>query len=63
MDKLRLYVSGQNLLTLTNYSGIDPEVAGMINSDTGEIDALTQGVDRTIYPMTKSYVVGIQVTF
>ena len=63
VNKLRLYVSGQNLLTLTNYSGIDPEVAGMIDSDTNEVDALTRGVDRTIYPMTKSYVAGIQITF
>lgn len=63
MSKLRLYVSGQNLLTFTDYSGIDPEVAGVINSNTGEVDALTRGVDRTIYPMTKSYVFGLQVTF
>ena len=26
MDKLRLYVSGENLLTLTNYPGLDPEM-------------------------------------
>ncbi|RUT79694.1 SusC/RagA family TonB-linked outer membrane protein [Ancylomarina longa] len=62
MNKLRLYVSGQNLFTITDYSGIDPEVAGMINS-SGQVDALSQGVDRTIYPMTKSYVFGLQVTF
>ena len=63
LAKMRLYASGQNLLTLTDYSGIDPEVAGVLNSSTGEIDALTRGVDRTIYPMTKSYVFGLQVTF
>ncbi len=63
LSKMRLYASGQNLLTLTDYTGIDPEVAGVMNSKTGEIDALTRGVDRTIYPMTKSYVFGLQVTF
>jgi len=63
LSKMRLYASGQNLLTLTDYTGIDPEVAGVMNSNTGEIDALTRGVDRTIYPMTKSYVFGLQVTF
>ena len=31
MDKLRLYVSGENLLTLTNYPGLDPEMGTSVN--------------------------------
>lgn len=55
IEKLRLYISGDNLLTWTKYSGIDPEFAssGVLNT----------GVDNLIYPFTKSYTVGIQITF
>ncbi|MBE9488255.1 MAG: TonB-dependent receptor [Bacteroidetes bacterium] len=55
IDKVRFYVSGENLFTWTNYSGIDPEFSR---------SSLTNaGVDRLIYPFTKSYVFGVQVTF
>ena len=54
IDKCRLYVSGENLLTWTNYSGIDPEFSS---------DILDTGVDVFIFPFTRSYVVGLQVTF
>jgi TonB-linked SusC/RagA family outer membrane protein len=49
----KVYFSGQNLLTLTNYSWWDPE----INSG-GE-----QGLDHYRYPTAKTYSVGIKVTF
>lgn len=40
IDKCRLYVSGENLLTWTNYSGIDPEFSS---------DILDTGVDVFIF--------------
>ena len=55
IDKLRVYVSGENLFTITNYSGIDPEFS------TEKI--LNTGVDKEIYPFTRSYIVGLQLTF
>lgn len=55
IDKLRLYVSGENLFTITSYSGIDPEFS------TAKI--LDTGVDKEIYPFTRSYIVGLQLTF
>ncbi|PCH77456.1 MAG: SusC/RagA family TonB-linked outer membrane protein [Flavobacteriaceae bacterium] len=54
IDKVRLYVSGQNLFTITNYPGLDPEVAGSI---------LTYGVDRVLYPKYKSFIMGVQLQF
>lgn len=54
IQKCRFYLSGENLLTWTNYSGIDPEFSSSI---------LNTGIDRFIYPFTRSYVAGIQVTF
>lgn len=54
IEKIRFYVSGENLLTWTNYSGIDPEFSRSLTNT---------GVDQLIYPFTKSYVFGLQVTF
>lgn len=55
VDKLRFYVSGENLFTVTSYSGIDPEFS--------RASVLNAGVDRHIYPFTLSYTVGVQLTF
>ena len=52
----RVYVSGQNLLTVTNYSGVDPEV-GYRSSN------VNLGLDYDSYPNTKAYTVGINLTF
>ncbi len=57
MEKLRLYVNAQNLLTFTNYSGLDPEI-GMRG-----YDALDIGVDRGFYPQARMFSVGINATF
>lgn len=51
----RIYVSTQNLLTLTNYSGFDPD----ISSDTGNQNF---GNDRASYPLPKSVTFGIDLT-
>lgn len=54
VDRLRLYVTGQNLFTATSYDGLDPEVGGSV---------LSQGIDRTLYPKYKSVIVGLQLKF
>jgi TonB-linked SusC/RagA family outer membrane protein len=51
----RLYVSGVNLITLTNYTGYDPEAR------TG-VDTFG-GIDLASYPAQKTYTVGLNVTF
>lgn len=53
----RIYVSGNNLITFTKYSGYDPEV------NTAGQNNLNLGVDNSGYPGAKSYLVGLQVTF
>jgi len=57
MQQLRLYVSAYNLFTLTNYTGYDPEV------DTRRSTPLTPGVDYSSYPKSRSYNVGLNLTF
>jgi hypothetical protein len=53
----RLYVSGNNLFTVTKYSGYDPEVNTFAGSNT------QIGVDNLVYPQSRSILGGIQVTF
>lgn len=54
LSKARFFVTGQNLFTITNYSGLDPEVGGSI---------LSRGVDRNLYPKYKSIIAGVQLAF
>lgn len=54
---IRLYVSANNLFTITNYSGYDPEVNTYAGSNT------VIGVDNFVYPQSRSFLGGIQVTF
>ena len=54
----KVYVSGQNLLTITNYKGADPEV----NSQGGN-NNLRAGEDFTAFPAYKIFTFGAQINF
>jgi TonB-linked SusC/RagA family outer membrane protein len=54
---LRVFATVNNLATITNYTGFDPEV------NTRRSDPLTPGVDFAGYPRTKTWVLGLNVTF
>ncbi|MDD2527417.1 MAG: TonB-dependent receptor [Lentimicrobiaceae bacterium] len=54
---LSVYVTGQNLLTFTKYSGFDPEVNAYGNS------AVEVGIDYGTYPQSRTIVFGINVEF
>lgn len=61
MQKTRLYVSGTNLLTLTKYSGLDPEMTVSDNSkNEGDRAA---GIDWGTYPSAMTVMLGIDITF
>ncbi|QCW99541.1 TonB-dependent receptor [Aggregatimonas sangjinii] len=57
LDNINLYVSAQNILTITDYSGFDPEVNSFSGND------LRQGVDLAAYPASKTFTVGLNVRF
>ena len=57
LSKLQAYVTGQNLLTFTNYKGYDPEVNAYGS------DAVAQGVDYGTYPQSKAVIFGLNVEF
>jgi len=56
VSKARFYVTGQNLLLLTNYSGMDPEL-GYINNN------LQLNVDYAQYPQARTWTIGTTITF
>jgi hypothetical protein len=56
IEKFRIYLSGQNLFTLTNYTGYNPDVSYR--------DGNTSiGLDYGTYPTTKSVTLGVNVSF
>lgn len=52
LQKLRLYVTAENLFTLTKYSGFDPEIGGNVF-----------GIDRGYYPQSRSFLFGANLQF
>ena len=57
LEKLKLYATGENLFTITDYSGFDPEVNAFGASNTA------RGVDYGTYPQTRNLILGLNVTF
>ncbi|BAX78445.1 SusC/RagA family TonB-linked outer membrane protein [Labilibaculum antarcticum] len=58
ISNLRLYGSVTNLLTITDYSGLDPEASSSnINSDS------QAGIDAFSYPLVRTFSAGLKVTF
>lgn len=55
--QLRIYVSAQNLATITKYTGLDPEVNFYDNDNT------KQGIDYGSYPAVRTFLAGLNVTF
>ena len=53
-QRIRVYVSAQNLATITKYTGFDPELGNQGNS---------LGVDRGIYPQARVFLAGINIGF
>ncbi len=62
LSKVRFYVSADNLLTLTGYNGIDPEVS---TSDLGTSGVLNgPGIDMcNVYPRARTFLLGVNVNF
>lgn len=61
ISHLKVYVSSQNLFTLTKYNGFDPEVGNKNQNTSG--GNLTNGVDFGQYPAARSFQFGVQASF
>ncbi|MHA4739420.1 SusC/RagA family TonB-linked outer membrane protein [Dyadobacter sp. MSC1_007] len=62
ITKARIYVSATNLLTLTKYSGLDPEI-GVNGSSTATGTQLINGIDYGMYPQPRTLQVGLSFGF
>lgn len=51
-DRIRFYLTGENLYTITKYTGYDPEIGGQVF-----------GVDRGVYPQARTFMFGANVQF
>ncbi len=51
-NKVRFYLSAENLFTMTKYTGYDPEIGGGVF-----------GIDKGVYPQARSLMLGVQLNF
>jgi TonB-dependent starch-binding outer membrane protein SusC len=64
LNATRVYVQGENLFTITGYEGLDPALpAADINGAAGDIRDQYRGVDRGVYPSSKTFSIGITTSF
>lgn len=54
INKFRVYLSAENLFTLTSYHGMDPEIAS---------GGTSLGIDKGVYPQARTFSAGINLTF
>ena len=57
-QKVRLFMSGTNIFTITKYTGYDPEVAAFAQRGDATI-----GVDLSVYPPARTLTLGVDLTF
>lgn len=55
IDKLRIYLSGNNLFTITDYTGYDPSA--------GSGAPIGNGIDKGFYPVAATYLLGVNLNF
>jgi TonB-linked SusC/RagA family outer membrane protein len=72
LTRFRVYISAQNMICVTKYSGLDPEVGrytasgttlGLIGAPQTTTPNYDNGIDRGNYPIPKSVIGGFQITF
>jgi iron complex outermembrane receptor protein len=60
INKLKIYISGENLFVITKYSGMDPELA----AQNGSGGILAQGIDPGgLPPLARRFILGVNVAF
>lgn len=63
LSRLRIYAAAQNLLTITDYSGFDPEVSTFNGASNGNTTAnAAVGTDFLTYPQARTITMGINLT-
>ncbi|RIA09080.1 TonB-linked SusC/RagA family outer membrane protein [Flavobacteriaceae bacterium MAR_2010_72] len=52
LQKVRVFITGENIITFTDYSGYDPEIGGNV-----------LGIDKGYYPQARSFMMGVNLQF
>ena len=55
LENVRISLTGENLFTITDYSGVDPEIPSY--------EGRVVGVTTTVYPSTRKFILGVDLTF
>ena len=55
LQNVRIFLTGENLFTITDYSGVDPEIPSY--------EGRVVGVTTTVYPSTRKFLLGVNLTF
>lgn len=58
LQRVRVYISGQNLITITSYKGFDPEMSRTVSDGD---NVLRTGYDDSNYPVARSWMAGIHI--
>jgi TonB-linked SusC/RagA family outer membrane protein len=68
--RIRIYVTAQNLFTITKYTGLDPEIGQPLGTDPNNVpggavvrNVTASGIDVGTYPNSRYYTIGFNVTF
>jgi len=57
----QIYIQGQNLFTITKYTGLDPDIN--LRTSGNDNQDIHMGIDEGAYPVAKSYLVGVRIGF
>ena len=64
VDKVRIYFTGQNVLTFTKYKGMDPEVSAFSQGNNGNTTSnAAPGTDFLTFPQPRTFIVGLNIGF
>ena len=63
MSKARFYLTAENLVTWTKYSGLDPEVSIYGRSGDNSLKNIAPGIDYGTYPQTRDIIFGLNLSF
>lgn len=63
MQKVRFYVTMQNLFTITKYKGYDPDLGEAFADDVDVSGVSEVGVDRGQFPQPRSFIMGVNINF
>ncbi|HMF73002.1 MAG TPA: hypothetical protein VK616_16095, partial [Flavitalea sp.] len=64
INKFRVYFQVANLFTITNYSGVDPELTSAFGSLSSNQQSAAFGIDNSNYPNNfKNFIIGLNLSF